>query len=90
MRNFVTSPLNFGNSILGSFGLTTSVGGMICSDRLLTGGDPDRFDSSAGAPDLIVLLLLVRTVSTSINVNSRGAGLVSLLSLVFSDMTLLI
>jgi len=86
----VTSPLNFGSSIFGSFGLMTAVGIRIGSNGLVTGGDLDRFESSAGAPDLVLLLLLVRTVSTSINFNSRDAELVSLLPSIFSDMTLLI
>ena len=86
----MTSPLNLDNLILGSFGFATIVGAMIGSDELLIGGDQDRFDSSAGAPNLVILLLLARTVSTPINSNSRDAELVSLLPWVFSDITLLI
>ena len=76
-QNFVTSPLNLCNSILGSFGFTMIVGAMIGSDGLLIGGNPDRFNSSASSPDLVILPLLVRTVSTSINSNSRDAELYS-------------
>ena len=32
----------------------TILGTMIGSDGLLIGGDPDRFDSSMGAPDLVI------------------------------------
>ena len=63
---------------------------MIGSGGWLVAGDPDRSDTDAGAPDIVVLLALVRTVSTSIKFNSRDAELISLLLLAFSEITPLI
>jgi len=86
VQNFVMSPLNFGNSILGWEFRLRYCGQYDWFWRLIS-NDLYCFDSSAGAPVLIGVLLLVHSVSTLINFNLHDAEPVSLLSSVFSYTT---